>query len=67
MKTSTITVEEYEILKQRVTTLFKQLESSTDFSEKYEYSDGLRYLSAYLKSVNVLPEFKHEATSKFHR
>ena len=60
MKTSTITVEEYEILKQRVTTLFNHAEASKGTPYFIPYSE-------ILKSVNVLPEFKHDTKTNFTR
>ena len=56
-----ITVEEFETLRQGVSTLI-------DHIEKGQLNlESLKSLHEYLQTVSVLPEFKHEATSKFHR
>lgn len=60
MKT-TITVEEFETLKQSVSTLI-------DYVEKgLLNADSLKILHEYLQTVSVLPEFKHDTKSNFTR
>lgn len=56
-----ITVEEFETLRQGVSTLIDHIEQGQLNPE------SLKSLHEYLQTVSVLPEFKHEATSKFHR
>lgn len=67
MKKSTITVEEYEILKQRVTTLCNHAEASKGTPYFIPYSEILKNINEYLKSVTVLPEFKHDTKTNFTR
>ena len=60
MKT-TITVEEFENLKQSVSTLI-------DYVEKgLLNTDSLKSLHEYLQIVSVLPEFKHDTKPNFTR
>lgn len=57
----TITVEEFEILKQSVSTLI-------DYVEKgLLTADSLKSLHEYLQTVSVLPEFKHDTKPNFTR
>lgn len=57
----TITVEEFETLKQSVSTLI-------DYVEKgILNADSLKSLHEYLQTVNVLPEFKHDTKPNFTR
>ena len=60
MKT-TITVEEFEILKQSVSTLI-------DYVEKgLLNADSLKSLHEYIQTVSVLPEFKYDTKPNFTR
>lgn len=60
MKT-TITAEEFETLKQSVSTLI-------DYVEKgLLNADSLKSLHEYLQTVSVLPEFKHDTKPNFTR
>lgn len=60
MKT-TITVEEFENLKQSVYTLI-------DYVEKgLLNADSLKSLHEYLQTVSVLPEFKYDTKPNFTR
>lgn len=57
----TITVEEFEILKQSVSTLI-------DYVEKgLLNADSLKSLHEYLQTVSVLPEFKYDTKPNFTR
>ena len=57
----TITVEEFETLKQSVSTLI-------DYVEKgLLNADSLKSLHEYLQIVSVLPEFKHDTKPSFTR
>lgn len=57
----TITVEEFETLKQSVSTLI-------DYVEKgLLNADSLKSLHEYLQTVSVLPEFKHDIKPNFTR
>ena len=60
MKT-TITVEEFETLKQSVSTLI-------DYVEKgLLNADSLKSLHEYLQTVSVIPEFKYDTKPNFTR
>lgn len=60
MKT-TITVEEFENLKQSVSTLI-------DYVEKgLLNADSLKSLHEYIQTVSVLPEFKYDTKPNFTR
>lgn len=57
----TITVEEFETLKQNVSTLI-------DYVEKgLLNADSLKSLHEYLQTVSVLPEFKYDTKPNFTR
>lgn len=57
----TITVEEFETLKQSVSTLI-------DYVEKgLLNADSLKSLHEYLQTVRVLPEFKYDTKPNFTR
>ena len=57
----TKTVEEYETLKQSVSTLI-------DYVEKgILNADSLKSLHEYLQTVSVLPEFKYDTKPNFTR
>ena len=57
----TITVEEFETLKQSVSTLI-------DYVEKgILNADSLKSLQEYLQTVSVLPEFKYDTKPNFTR
>ena len=57
----TITVEEFETLKQSVSTLI-------DYVEKgLLNADSLKSLHEYLQTVSVLPEFKYDKKPNFTR
>lgn len=57
----TITVEEFEILRQSVSTLI-------DHVEKGQLNaDILKSLHEYLQTVSVLPEFKYDTKPNFTR
>ena len=60
MKT-TITVEEFEILRQSVSALIDHVE------KEQLNADILKSLHEYLQTVSVLPEFKHDTKSNFTR
>lgn len=60
MKT-TITVEEFEILKQSVSTLIGYVEKGL------LNADSLKSLHEYLQTVSVLPEFKYDTKPNFTR
>lgn len=60
MKT-TITVEEFETLRQSVSTLIDHIEKG------HLNADSLKSLHEYLQTVSVLPEFKHDTKSNFTR
>lgn len=57
----TITVEEFEILRQSVSTII-------DYVEKgLLNADSLKSLHEYLQTVSVLPEFKYDTKPNFTR
>lgn len=57
----TITAEEFETLKQSVSTLI-------DYVEKgLLNADSLKSLHEYLQTVSVLPEFKYDTKPNFTR
>ena len=56
-----ITVEEFEILRQSVSTII-------DYVEKgLLNADSLKSLHEYLQTVSVLPEFKYDTKPNFTR
>ena len=57
----TITVEEFETLKQSVSTLINYVEKGL------LNADSLKSLHEYLQTVSVLPEFKYDTKPNFTR
>ena len=60
MKT-TITVEEFEILRQSVSTIIEHVEKGQ------LNADSLKSLHEYLQKVSVIPEFKYDTKPNFTR